>query len=146
MRITTANRRVWSTAGALLALLACGLARPSTALAGCSHPAGAAPGAGQFERLARAGALATPPRDAPIEPGRPAPCSGVLCSGTPAVPLAPVPIPPVRGVTEAILDPADCMPDPGSTLIAPVDATLRPAHSGPAIFHPPRPATSLPIR
>ena len=145
MRATAFGRLVRFTVGALLALLACDLSRPSIARAGCSHPADpSAVESAHFEQLARLGALATRPGDPPTGPARPAPCSGPTCSKAPAVPLAPVQAPPHRGAPEAILDPADLAPDLGSAPTAPADPILRPAHADPAIFHPPRPAPSLP--
>jgi hypothetical protein len=126
-------------AGALLALLAFGLAWPSGARAGCLYPHGAAPGRGAayLDRLALAGALSVPIDEA----GPPAPvprCTGMRCSNdpAPAPPAAPA-IAPAAEQWGSLADLASG-PDITSSPWPCDDPVVRPRHRGASPFHPPR--------
>ena len=88
-------------------------------------------------RLGTAGALATPPGDAP--PEQPAPCSGPMCSGNPASPLSTIPPVPDRSGEEwAICMIAVDSPGPAHFAHLPGDPEFQPLNDPTFIFHPPR--------
>jgi hypothetical protein len=129
--------RSWTVAA--LTLLAVVALAPGPARAACGRygvpGSWVSAGAALFDSLAEAGALAERPNSpAPA----PRPCSGALCSGNPAPPLAPTTIEPRTVESWAWL--AD-EPAP-----APIDSRPRiidefvglPTTSPPSIFHPPR--------
>lgn len=79
------------------------------------------------------------PRSDETPPSRPAPCSGAICSGNPAVPLSTVP----SGMIESDRDWAiplhtPVSADPGPLVRAGEDARLVAVHQPSSIFHPPR--------
>jgi hypothetical protein len=128
-----------NTAGAILALLAFGVAWPSDAQAGCLYPHGTAPGRGvaYLDRLALAGALSVPIDEA--DPPAPVPpCTGMRCSNDPAP--APPTAPAVAPVAERWGCSANLAPGPDITA-SPLtcdDPAVRPRHRGASPFHPPR--------
>lgn len=143
MRNSSRSRRAGPWVGALLALLAAGLLFPSTTRAGCSsrHAAAKSPetaGTARLELLELAGAIADGPAGMPGE--WPAPCTGALCSGNPAVPLAPA-TPIIPPVTEqwALAAFALATPAPGLHMDAAEEADARPIGRPESVFHPPRP-------
>ena len=126
-------------AGACLTLLACVLAWPSTASAGCTHSIAADlaanDGPGRFERLERAGALADAPATRPDRPSR---CTSGMCSGSTSIPLAPAPPPSPLGETWAILEPLAPRPDPIAGALPSDPSRAYPSQAAAPIFHPPR--------
>jgi hypothetical protein len=128
--------------GALLAFLTTGIILPSEARAGCSahyivSPSRSSGELSRLELLGHAGALATPQGETPTQP--PAPCSGALCSGNPALPLSTIPsdTPPVGGHWAILAFPRTLI-GPVPFLCLPVDVALRPIDHSCSIFHPPR--------
>jgi hypothetical protein len=132
-----------SRAAALCALLSLAAIAPSRVQAGCARHEGLlSPQSGHsahLDALDRAGALSTA-----ATPGapRPKPCSGVLCSGKPAVPPAPVLT--IGSQPESWACPIDEIPAiTTDSARMPADADLaRPVRVGLPIFHPPRQTVS----
>jgi hypothetical protein len=128
--------------GALLALPTLGIIMPTAATAGCSTHfvvSGARVDGelAQLQRLAEAGAIDENRDQAPHH--RPAPCSGVLCSGNPASPL------PSQPSFSSSVDKRWAIPSLPIILDGPVslhglpgDDALRPVEESSSIFHPPR--------
>src|SRR4051794_8564399 len=87
MRAFTAERRDRWPAGAVFLLLVCALAAPSEARAGCSHYVISVAAREHLGGVLDPSLLGEPEREsaepAPA-PGRPRPCTGPSCSGTPA--------------------------------------------------------------
>jgi hypothetical protein len=148
MKAFAPGKMVRSSAGVLLALLACGILAPSQARAGCSHYA--IPQAIQDELanlidplIAGEAQQASPTDSSPEH--RPKPCTGPSCSGWPASP----PVPPIDATkfveSWAHLEPFRLLPTTGSTLLVPTSCDDAPAHRGTSIFHPPRMIASSPI-
>lgn len=128
-----------NTAGAILTLLAFGVAWPSGVQAGCRYARGTSPhlGAAHLDRLALAGALSVPIDEA--DPPAPVPpCAGMRCSNEPA-PASPAPptVPPAAEQWGNLADPASC-PDITSSPWPCDDPAARPRHRGASPFHPPR--------
>lgn len=74
-----------------------------------------------------------------IPPSRPTPCSGALCSGTPAIPLPVVPPVMTHGHGDwAISLRPPVLTDPGSIARPVEDARLVRVNHPSSIFHPPR--------
>jgi hypothetical protein len=131
-------------------LLAFGLFAPQAARAGCSHyvtsRSQAAGVEAQLELLSLVGALAAPQDQTPKDmPARRGPCSGAMCSGNPAVPLAPVSTEVQRSgqwaICELPIEPAG----PGSVAARWEDAHFSPAPISCSIFHPPRSREHFPV-
>jgi hypothetical protein len=148
MDFSNPGRSARSWAGAFLTLLAFGFVVPGAASAGCpSHyvpTLSSSNGLGiGVEALDNAGEMAV--ADAAGIPGRPRPCTGEMCSGRPAIPLAPAPAE-IRFVGSwAILTVVTRIEPPvrAETLLD--DEDIRPALGPSSIFHPPRLSdTSIP--
>jgi hypothetical protein len=132
----------WSrySVAALLALVTAGLVAPGKAEASCSHyvtwKGAAIEGLDDLSLLRNDGAPVK--QDAPTVPSdRHGPCTGVLCSGSPA-PLVPATDVPPQGddwcLSAGLL--LQHTAEPFGTVSD--DGHLRPVHSGRGIFHPPR--------
>ena len=95
----------------------------------------------QLESLSLAGESPARP---PAPPKLPTPCSGALCSGSPAVPHTPAPNVPQRAEPWGFLPavPAAAS-EPGSTSSPFNDGPLHPVHRGLVVFHPPRPSRPM---
>jgi hypothetical protein len=140
----------WSrfSVAVLLALLTAGLVAPGRVEASCSHyvtwKGAAIEGLDDLSLLRNDGVTPSAPgrQDAPAAPSdRRGPCTGVLCSGSPA-PLVPATDVPPQGddwcLSAGLL--VQDKAEPFGTVSD--DGHLRPVHSGRGIFHPPR--TPLP--
>lgn len=127
-----------SAAGALLALLAVGLAAPG-ARAGCIFPHQATGGGpAHLDHLAMAGALSGIDED-PAGPARPlSPCAGLRCSGDPAPSAPSVPVASPRAEHWGCLAAPVVATDPTAIPLPVSEPSARPSHRGPAPFHPPR--------
>ena len=142
MRLTARGFLAGPWFGAIFSLLTLGSVVPSTARAGClahyiAFRSPSAESLGQLEQLSLHGALATPEDNAP--PERPAPCTGALCSGNPALPVSTVPSVLTSGADQwAIPAFPVALTDPHSIVLTPADASLFPIDGPSAIFHPPR--------
>ena len=143
MRSSTRNRLANAWPGALLVLLAWGLAAPPEVGAGCGHdvvarfePVGVG---SDLKLLSFAGKTPAPAHEASRQdPGRPTPCSGVTCSGNPIPPLMPMPVQPPQGSRWAIRDFPSPIADPDSVVALVEDGQLLPVHHPGSVFHPPR--------
>lgn len=142
-RILGKPGRPWS--GAWFALLACGLFAPEAARAGCgAHaPVGAhlSDGASPFDPLILESPTARDAARAPFVPtDQPRPCTGAMCSGKSGIPTPPIPT--ISHLVEdwAWLDPGLAAAASESAADPRAEAALRPTHSNPAVFHPPRPS------
>jgi hypothetical protein len=150
MRLTTFGCQASRLTGALLMLLAFGLVAPPRAQAGCSHyvtsRSQAAGVEAQLELLSLVGTLAPHHDKAPTNtPERHIPCTGAMCSGNPAVPLAPVSTE-VQRVGQWAMCAFPAPPSgPGSVLARLEDSLLSPSPIVCSIFHPPRVRESLPV-
>jgi hypothetical protein len=154
MRLST--RESWGQfcAGALFALLAAGLAAPNASQAGCAHyvvvKGAPHPGLSGLEMLGAEGLLPLGNGEgrAPAVPtpaDRPAPCTGVLCSGAPATPVMPAPPSTTRADQWGLL--AASIPDVSDepAYERPADSRLRPVLGGSGVFHPPRASRPFPF-
>jgi hypothetical protein len=146
MRSAVLGRSLKFCFRALLVLLAWAFVDQGVVLAGCgSHNIPTAPlsnglGVG-FDSIDRAGEQAV--ADLTEIPGQPKPCTGPMCSGRPAMPIAPAPPDFQRIGSWAILPLTIsllAMEQPESRLD---DGGVRPTHSSCPIFHPPRLSPSL---
>lgn len=115
---------------------------PRTTRAGCSahyikHHLDSLGGLARLELLGLDGVAPTAPVEAPAAPSTP--CSGVFCSGNPAVPAPPAPMVPSLTRSEVTLaDSLRLEADRGVFRGRPVAAVLRPITLSLGIFHPPR--------
>ncbi len=145
MKVSAFPQQARRWAGALLALLVCGLFAPTPALAGCVHDTlyrgTREAGLVHFEHLVHTGAMPANERSAPVDPGLPdpqRPCSGPTCSNNPGLPPgSPVTIAP-GPQTWAHPSCRLGLSGPGSTPFLLDQAPAHPEHQGPSIFHPPR--------
>jgi hypothetical protein len=130
--------------GALLTLLAAGLLLPSSARAGCINPhvtsrSHGPHGISDLIPLGRSGGMSIPMGDMPLD--RPAPCSGALCSGNPAVPISTIPpVSPRFGDEWAISILAIVSPGPGTFVGKSRGGRLHSVDDPTSVFHPPRAA------
>jgi hypothetical protein len=144
MRLSSVGSWGKSCVGALLALLAVALAAPGRSEAGCSHyvtvQGAPIPGLIGLEILGVDGfAPSALGADAPAAPPqRPAPCSGVLCSGSPATPVIPAPSPTSRAELWGVLTALIPVARDETAHELPRDGRLRPVTGGSGVFHPPR--------
>lgn len=141
MRSSTLKALAMRVSGAFLALLASGLVALPEARADCGHyvvsRSGSATVLDQLDLLHLDREFAAPAGQAPFK-GQRVPCSGALCSGSPAIPLAPPVLLPVRTGQWAICTFTPPSSNLGSMAMA-WDET--PAHINPlasSVFHPPR--------
>ncbi|HEX8204001.1 MAG TPA: hypothetical protein VF590_26230 [Isosphaeraceae bacterium] len=140
----TLRRSALARAGVFVALLACGLCRPSEARAACGDHVivvfAHARGATSFDPRLLGGPMPRAADRSPAIPsGRPRPCSGALCSGQPAIPLVPASTIADRIEGWAYEIPCPGPRDPAAVRVTPDEDHLRPSHRGPSVFHPPRP-------
>jgi hypothetical protein len=126
-------------AGAVLSLLTLALIAPPGAEGGCSHLVTSR------TDLVRLSSLIEPlindlagRSDRLPGPQTPRPCSGMWCSGQPAVPPVPA------GVFDELLDSWPMCPSASAsgsaspTFLSAATTALRPVHQGSGVFHPPR--------
>ena len=128
----------------LAALLGCGLFVTKPAQAECAryvtyHDQNSNI-SGRLELVNFGVPKSTPRNDAPVDrPARPRPCSGALCSGSPAVPWAPIHTIPERvnqwAFLDTIIDASRSVHEP----LAHSSSNLIPTSYVDSIFHPPRP-------
>src|SRR4051812_3305649 len=108
MRHPAQRQLAKASLGVLLALLGSGLCSPTAARAGGSayYVKTHSPTAGasaQLTLLAIADMLPAPAGEVPRP--KPAPCSGALCSGSPATPFSTIPLAPPPGAGQWALTP-----------------------------------------
>ena len=130
MRATRPRRLAKALAGAFLTLLAAGLLAPSSAKAGCEHPADR-PAIG-LDALG----LDDGPKSDQLPP--PKPCSGPSCSNRSAPPTTSAPQPPPRAELWGVVIETSEVDPPGSSDWTAGDAPARPIRIAPSVFHPPR--------
>lgn len=106
------------------------LKRLDATQAGVNHP----------DRLALLDLSEAGPLDSSQLPQAPAPpCRGALCSGSPATPITPGPVPPPLGDGQWAVCVGSLSAIPSRTgAIHPQDASLAPSTAVDRIFHPPR--------
>jgi len=148
MNVTARVRLVRTWAGALGALVVCGLLIPSQAQAGCSryvrHGAAMGDTAGLLDPAVGLLALTLPDVGTPSEgPRRPAPCSGPSCSGRTDAPTPP------SVSTTRFVEPWACLAeswkrsDQDATPLDLLSRQLRPIHRGEPHPRPPRSTSPL---
>jgi len=146
MKSEVVGRSMGFRAGAILTLWVGIVVAPGSALAGCSSryaPAFALSGrletgAQPFDQV-----VAQVIADAARTPDPPQPCQGAMCSGRPAIPLAPAPFEVQRLDSWATLEVAPSVVKPVPTAPGRVEGNVRPILCPRSVFHPPRP--SLPL-
>jgi hypothetical protein len=141
--MTTSNpgRLVGPWAVAFAGLLAFGWLAPTPVRAGCDHVAGERPALAHFELLDLGeGTPASPVRSPGGPPTAPRPCTGAMCSGSHALPLAPASTIPSRAASQWCL-PILRLPivGPGSVACPLDDHPSLPHHLASGPFRPPRP-------
>jgi hypothetical protein len=144
MRPPTRTWRAIPWPGALLALAAWALVAPGEARAGCRHPGVTASGSmSLLDGLDRLMLDDVSPAPLRLPPASPAPCKGPSCSEREVPPPSPATTTHELGPRWAlgsIVPPRD---QAGSEAVPHAAARLRPVHNPLAIFHPPRPSTSV---
>jgi hypothetical protein len=139
-------RSAWFGTAAFLTLAALTVFAPTSAEAGCKSHRATLTGRPAFAGLSElwdVGAASDPATPVPVD--APAPCTGAFCSGSPAVPVAPVVAPIVGHGQWAILV---VRPDARELSSEPLpydESEFLPSHCGLSVFHPPRSVDSASV-
>lgn len=144
MRPSAHGMSVSPRLGMLMAFLTIGMLLPTPSRAGClghwlTQRSSTNGESTLLELLGGAGALANPEGNASSDRPTPPPCSGPMCSGTPAAPVSSTPsATPSPNEEWAVLDLGLIPAGTGAFHLRPVDLGLSPIELSSSIFHPPR--------